>query len=788
MPAAPQVQADEAPLAAVEEAPAVAAEVETPAEAPAEAPAVAAEAPKVPEQAEPDKKKKPEGIVPAGPQVVPLPAKLKGPRVVRVETPDYAPKPQPRQPYSPPGGYGSRPTTPGSGPSAGGNAPPRGAAKGKGGAAAAKRSPRRRTGGRSALAETGEKLKEWRNQDLLERADRIAGAGGQGKRRRRAAESHSGGGRAGAKAGPVEISEPITIKSLSAATGVKGAMVIKKLMFEHNVMATINQVIETALAEEIMLEFGIELKVVKSLSAEDKMVEKQTAREKGELVTRAPVVTFLGHVDHGKTSLMDHIRKATVASGEAGGITQAIGAYRHDLGDQHVAFLDTPGHEAFTAMRARGANMTDVVVLVVAADDGVMPQTVEAISHAKAAGVPIVVALNKVDLPNANINKAMGQLAEHGLQSQEWGGDTEVIQTSAETGQGIDDLCELLTLEAEVLELQAEVEAPAEGYVVESCMDPSKGPLATLLNINGTLKNGDVILAGRGFGRVRQIYSDTGQAIKQAGPSMPVAITGLDEVPEAGDRFYVLGDIDEARRVAEERRREDREKLLVSQSSAPKSLEELLGKIEEGSIHEVPLILKADVQGSVEAIVGSLVKIGTDEVRVNILHTGVGGISTGDVTLAEASGAIILGFNVVADSQARTLAERQGVDIRLYRVIYDMIEDIRRALEEGLAPDVREESLGHAEVRQTFKVSRIGTIAGCYVTDGIAQRNAKVRIIRNNVVVEDERRLDTLKRIKDDAREVKAGLECGIKIKNYDDVKEGDILEFYENVEIARTL
>lgn len=786
LPAAPQVQADEAPPAAVEETPAVAAEVDTPAETPAEAPAVAAESPQTPEKTEPDKKKKPEGIVPAGPQVIPVPAKLKGPRVVRVETPDYAPKPQPRQPYSPPGGYGSRPMTPGSGPAGGGDAPPRGAAKGKDGAA--KRSPRRRTGGRSALAETGEKLKEWRNQDLLERADRIAGAGGKGMRRRRATEAHSGGGRAGAKAGPVDIFEPITIKSLSAATGVKGAMVIKKLMFEHNVMATINQVIETALAEEIMLEYGIELKVVKSLSAEDKMVEKQAAREKGELVTRAPVVTFLGHVDHGKTSLMDHIRKATVASGEAGGITQAIGAYRHDLGDQHVAFLDTPGHEAFTAMRARGANMTDVVVLVVAADDGVMPQTVEAISHAKAAGVPIVVALNKVDLPNANVNKAMGQLAEHGLQSQEWGGDTEVIQTSAETGQGIDDLCELLTLEAEVLELQAEVEAPAEGYVVESCMDPSKGPLATLLNINGTLNVGDVILAGRGFGRVRQIYSDTGQAIKQAGPSMPVAITGLDEVPEAGDRFYVLGDIDEARRVAEERRREDREKLLVSQSSAPKSLEELLGKIEEGSIHEVPLILKADVQGSVEAIVGSLVKIGTDEVRVNILHTGVGGISTGDVTLAEASGAIILGFNVVADSQARTLAERQGVDIRLYRVIYDMIEDIRRALEEGLTPDVREESLGHAEVRQTFKVSRIGTIAGCYVTDGIAQRNAKVRIIRNNVVVEDERRLDTLKRIKDDAREVKAGLECGIKIKNYDDVKEGDILEFYENVEIARTL
>jgi translation initiation factor IF-2 len=739
-----------------------------------------------------EEEKKP--IMPAGPQVVPKPSQLKGPRVIRVEQPDYAPRPQPRQPS--PGQF-----------------PPRGGGRGgsllderkrietastdtrRGGGRKSvpgatnkttKRSPRRKGGG---VAEVGEKLKEWRNKDMAERAERIAGAGGAQRRRRYAM---GGGGKAatqggGAKTGNVEIEAPITIKNLSATTGIKSGLIIKKLM-EMGTLATINQTIETEQAETIMVDFGIKLVVAQPKTAEDELMEKLDAREKADLATRAPVVTFLGHVDHGKTSLLDRIRQTTVASGEAGGITQAIGAHRHDFEDKHVVFLDTPGHEAFTAMRARGANMTDVVVLVVAADDGVMPQTVEAISHAKAAGVPIVVALNKIDIPNANVQRALGQLAEHDLQPREWGGDTEVIKTSAETGEGIDELVELLSLEAEILELQAEASAPARGYVVESRIDPGRGILATLLNINGTLKVGDVLLAGRGFGRVRQLFDDKSKAIKEAGPSTPVLVTGLDEVPEAGDRFFIVSDIDEARTVAEQRRRDERAKTLAASSNAPSNLEELFGKIEAGEATEIPLILKADVQGSIEAIVGSLTKLNTDEVRVNILHAGVGGISTGDVTLADASGAMIIGFNVIADPQARKLAETEKVEIRRYRVIYEIIEDIRRALEEGLTPEISEESLGRAEVRQTFKVSRLGTIAGCYVTEGVVQRNAKVRIIRNSVVIEDERLLDSLKRIKDDVREVKAGLECGLKITGYNDIKEDDVLEFYKKVETARKL
>ncbi|RKY26085.1 MAG: translation initiation factor IF-2 [Planctomycetota bacterium] len=758
----------------------------------AEEPAVAAvvEEPPVEEEEQEPPEQKP--VLPAGPQVVPRPAQLKGPRVIRVEKPDYAPRPQPRQSapgqFAPRGGRRRSLLDERMQQESAAQAGP-GTGKGKGkkfskSTKTSKRSPRRKTGSR---AESGEKLQEWRNKDVAERAERIAGAA---HRRRR--YTIGGGGRVsqaggGAKTGKVEIQEPMTIKNLSATTGVKSGEIIKKLM-ASGTLATINQTISTEQAEAVMLEFDIELVVAKAQSVEDELMVRLDARDKGKLTGRAPVVTFLGHVDHGKTSLLDRIRKTEVASSEAGGITQAMGAHRHDFEDKHVVFLDTPGHEAFTAMRARGANMTDVVVLVVAADDGVMPQTVEAINHAKAAGVPIVVALNKIDVPNANVQRALGQLAEHDLQPREWGGDTEVIKTSAETGEGIDELVELLSLEAEILELQAEPEAPARGFVVESRMDPGRGVLATLLNIDGTMKVGDIILAGRGYGRVRQIYDDKGKTLKQAGPSMPVLITGLDEVPEAGDRFFVVSDIDEARSVAEHRRSEARTKSLAALASAPSNLEELFGKIEAGEATEIPVILKADVQGSIEAIVGSLNKLNTEEVRVNILHCGVGGISTGDVTLAEASGAMIIGFNVVADSQARKLAEDQKIEIRRYRVIYDIIEDCHLALEQGLAPEIKEESLGRAEIRQTFKVSRLGTVAGCYVTEGVVQRGAKVRIIRNSVVVEDDRVLDSLKRVKDDAREVKAGLECGLKIAGYNDIKEGDVLEFYKTVEIARTL
>jgi len=733
--------------------------------------------------AEPEPPPAAEPVKPAGPQLVPKPAKLQGPRVVRVEAPDFVDRPpRRRQPPVPTqtgamhviggGAAGSRPPMADAGAGAGRK-------KGK------RRSPRRRsTTGRTA--DSGEKIKEWRERDLQERSARLAAAGGGGLRRRRAPVARKGGPAiSGAKVGEVEIEEPITVKSLSAATGIKSAFIIRKLM-ELGTFATVNQTIDVEMAEAAMVDTDIELIVRRAKTAEQELVEHLDAREGAAKTARAPVVTFLGHVDHGKTSLLDRIRNTTVAPGEAGGITQHIGAYRYDVEDRHVVFLDTPGHEAFTAMRARGANMTDVVVLVVAADDGVMPQTVEAISHARAAEVPIVVALNKIDVPNANVQRALGQLAENGLQPREWGGEIEVIQTSAETGAGIDDLVEILSLEAELLELDAEVDAPASGFVIEAEMDPGRGVLARLLVRNGAMKVGDILLAGRGYGHVRQILDDTGREIDQAGPSTPVEVTGLDEVPEAGDRFYVVTDIDQARTVAEDRRQRARAEQL---SSGPRmTLENLLSQIEAGETNEVPLIIKADVQGSVEALTGSLEKLGTDEVRVNILHAAAGGISTGDVTLAEASGAIIIGFNVVPDAAARQMAEPSGVDIRSYRVIYDVVDDVRKAMEEGLAPEIREETLGRAEVRQVFKVSRVGTIAGCYVTDGLVNRNAKVRITRNNVVIEDERSLESLKRFKDDAREVRNGMECGLKIAGYDDVKEGDILEFYQKVEVARKL
>jgi translation initiation factor IF-2 len=747
-----------------------------------------AEAEEAPEEPVAEVDAKDARIVPAGPQVVPKPAQLKGPRVIRVEKPDYAPRPTPRM-----GGAGGRPPVDLSAErnrvGADMRPPPAGAARkgGKGAAAAARRNPRRKGTSTRSFENSGEKLKEWRNADMAERANSIAGVGRSLHRRRATTKRGGMNISTGAKCGKVEIPEPITVKGLSSTTGIKTGDIIKKLMGQ-GILATINQTIDSTMAELVMTEFDIELVVVEAKTESDKLLDQLDEREAGELVSRAPVVTFLGHVDHGKTSLLDWIRKAKVATGEAGGITQAIGAYRHDMEDKHVVFLDTPGHEAFTAMRARGANMTDVVVLVCAADDGVMPQTVEAISHAKAAGVPIIVALNKIDVPNANPEKAFGQLTEHGLQPQEWGGETELIKTSAITGEGMDELMELLSMEAEMLELKAEVDAPASGYVVEARMDQGKGAVATLLNLNGTLNIGDVVVAGNSFGRVRQIYSDTGDRIKTAGPAMPVAIMGLDEVPDAGDKFYVVGDIEQARKVAESRRQTARSKQLAEAASAPKTLAEMLGKIEAGEKHEVSIILKADVQGSIEAITGSLEKINTDEVSLKVIHTAVGGITTGDVTLASASDALIIGFNVVADGKARKLAEEKKVEVKSYRVIYDIIDDMRRALEQGLAPELREEVLGQAEVRQTFKVSRLGTIAGCFVTEGLADRNAKVRIIRDSVVIEDERTLDSLKRIKDDAKEVKAGLECGIKLKGYDDIKEGDILEFYKTVEIARTL
>ena len=775
--------------AAAEPEPAVEAEAETeqPAQVAAEqADETQGEEPAAGEaQQEQDQEPEKPEIMPAGPQVIPRPAKLQGPRIVRIEAADHIERPRRR----------SSPTPMGVGPSVVGPTPDP-ARRGDGAKSfvgdddkkkGKRRSPRRRAGtGRSAEGGGGDKLKEWRDRDLQERSARLAAAAGGGLRRHRASVARKGGqSRPNVKVGKVEIDEPISIKSLSAATGLKAAEIIRKLM-EMGTLATTNQTITVELAEAAVADFDIELDVRREQTAEQQVVAQVEARESGEMVTRAPVVTFLGHVDHGKTSLLDHIRHAAVAGGEAGGITQHIGSYRYDIGDKHVVFLDTPGHEAFTAMRARGANMTDVVVLVVAADDGVMPQTVEAINHARAANVPIVVALNKVDLPNANIQRAMAQLAERELQPRQWGGTVEVMETSATTGKGIEELVEVLSLEAELLELKAEIDAPATGYVIESEMDTARGALVRLLIRDGTLKVGDIVLAGQSHGRVRRIVDDKGNEIESAGPSTPVEVAGLDSVAEAGDKFFVVDDLDQARTAAGDRRRRSRTRQL---SAGPKAtLESLLSGIEQGRVSEVPLIIKADVQGSIEALTGSLEKLSTDEAKVNILHTAVGGVTTGDVTLAEASGALIIGFNAVPDASARQLAEAKGVDIRVYRVIYDIVDDVRRALEKGLTPEIREETLGRAEVRQVFKVSRVGAIAGCMVLDGVANRNARVRVIRDNIVVIDERTLDSLKRFKDDAREDRSGMECGLKIAGFDDIKEGDTLEFYKTVEVARTL
>ncbi|MCP4376165.1 MAG: translation initiation factor IF-2 [bacterium] len=773
-------------------------EAEVPADETAQAAASAAPEEAAVEVEEEPQKEEPDKIQPMGPRVVPKPAVMKGPRVVRVEAPDIIPahRPRKRPPMRQTGGTSS-PAAPkrfkvngDPGAAAPGQESRRGAPGGS-----ARRSPRRRGGEADTKKGTPggttaprRRKREIRQQDLQERTARLAAAVGGGMRRHRAAEGGKKGGYQGGpmvKVGMVEVEEPLTIKNISSATGIRSNVLIKKLM-GTGVLATVNQIVDLEVIQAIMIDFEIELSLKRAKTAEEEIVETLATREKGETTSRAPVVTFLGHVDHGKTSLLDYIRKTGVASGEAGGITQHIGAYRHDDGDKHVVFLDTPGHEAFTAMRSRGANMTDVVVLVVAADDGVMPQTVEAISHAKAAEVPIVVALNKCEVPNADANRAMGQLAENGLSPREWGGDYEVIQTDAISGTGVDTLVETLSLEAELLELVAEEEVAASGFIIESQMRPGLGAVATLLVLNGTLRIGDVVLGGQSYGRIRKMTDYNGKSITEAPPATPVEISGISEVCQAGDRFYVVPNLEQAREAADDRGRRARTAALGTGQQA--TLEGLFSQIQADQINEVKLIVKADVQGSIEALVGSLEKMETEEVKANILHAAVGGITTSDVTLAEASKAAIIGFNVVADGAARRLAEEKGVEIRSYRVIYEIIDDVRAFMEKGLAPEISEETIGRAEVRQTFKVSRIGTVAGCIVLDGLASRTAKVRITRNSVVIEDERELDSLKRFKDDAKDVRAGMECGLKVAGYDDIKEGDILEFYRRVETARTL
>jgi len=581
----------------------------------------------------------------------------------------------------------------------------------------------------------------------------------------------------------VHVPETITVAELAHKMAVKASEVIKHLM-KLGQMVTINQPLDQDTAMILVEEMGHKA-VVAALDDAEAFTDDEVQQQHAEALPRAPVVTVMGHVDHGKTSLLDYIRRAKVASGEAGGITQHIGAYHVETPRGMVSFLDTPGHEAFSAMRARGANATDIVILVVAADDGVMPQTKEAIKHAKAAGVPIVVAINKIDKPDANPERVKNELVVEEVIPEEFGGSSPFVSVSAKTGQGIDELLEQVLLQAEVLELRAPVDAMAKGLVIEARLDKGRGPVATILVQSGTLKTGDVVLAGQTYGRVRAMLDENGKSIKTAGPSIPVEIQGLTEVPRAGDEFMVMADERRAREIATYRAGKFRNTKLAKQQAA--KLENMFSDINAGEVKMVPIIVKADVQGSQEALAQSLLKLSTDEVKVQMVYAAVGAISESDVNLAIAAKAVIIGFNTRADAGARKLAENNGVDIRYYDIIYDAVDDLKLAMSGMLTPDKREEILGTAEIRTVFVASKIGTVAGCMVTSGLVNRTARFRLLRENMVIYTGE-LDSLKRVKDDVREVKEGFECGIKLKNYNDIAVGDQLEFFEIREIARTL
>jgi translation initiation factor IF-2 len=581
----------------------------------------------------------------------------------------------------------------------------------------------------------------------------------------------------------VHVPETITVAELAHKMAIKASEVIKHLM-KLGQMATMNQPLDQDTAMIVVEEMGHKA-VVAALDDPEAFTDEEVSDQHAELLPRAPVVTVMGHVDHGKTSLLDYIRRAKVASGEAGGITQHIGAYHVETPRGMISFLDTPGHEAFTAMRARGAQATDIVILVVAGDDGVMPQTKEAIKHAKAAGVPIVVAINKMDKPDSNIERVRAELISEEVVPEEFGGEAPFVSVSAKTGMGIDDLLEQVLLQAEVLELKAPVQAAAKGLVIEARLDKGRGPVATILVQSGTLNTGDVVLAGQTFGRVRAMLDENGATIKSAGPSIPVEIQGLTEVPQAGDEFMVMGDERRAREIATYRAGKFRNTKLAKQQAA--KLENMFTDMSAGEVKMLPIIIKADVQGSQEALGASLLKLSNEEVKVQLVYSGVGGISESDINLAIASKAIVIGFNVRADAGARKLAEGNGVDLHYYNIIYDAVDELKAAMSGMLAPEQREEIMGMAEIRTVFVASKIGTVAGCMVTSGQVTRSAKFRLLRDNVVIYTGE-LDSLKRLKDDVREVKEGFECGIKLKNYNDIKEGDYLEFFDVKEIARTL
>ncbi|WP_194190476.1 translation initiation factor IF-2 [Clostridium chrysemydis] len=583
-----------------------------------------------------------------------------------------------------------------------------------------------------------------------------------------------------ADSGVIEIGETIMVKDLAEKLKKPSAEVIKTLMFA-GVMAGMNQEIDFETAEKVCEKFEV-IAEKKEESQELDELEVDNDLEEN-LVKRPPIITVMGHVDHGKTSLLDAIRKTKVTSTEAGGITQHIGAYTVNVNGEDLTFLDTPGHEAFTAMRARGAQITDVVILVVAADDGIMPQTKEAISHCKAADVPMVVAINKIDRPGANIDKVKQELTEYGLVAEDWGGDTICVPVSAKQGEGIDTLLEMVLLTAEMLELKANPDRKAKGTVIEAQLDKGRGAVASLLVQSGTLHVGDSILVGSTYGRIRAMFDDTGKKIKSAGPSIPVEVLGLSEVPAAGDRFNQVKDEKTARNMAELRKQKAKDDSLKAGSRV--SLEALYNQIKEGTVKELDIIVKADVQGSVEAIKQSLEKLSTDDVKVRVIHGGVGAITETDITFASASNAIVIGFNVRPDGNASAAAERDGVEVKTYRIIYDAIEDVKSAMIGMLEPEYKEVVLGQAEVRETYKISNVGTIAGCYVLDGKITRNADIRVLREGIVIF-ESSLASLKRFKDDVKEVRSGYECGLNVEKFNDIKEGDIIEAYTMEAIER--
>ncbi len=749
-------------------------------------PASAEEAPAAVETPTVEPLPPPEPVRPAGPQNVPAPAKLSGPRVVRYEpeTQTYPPR-RPRrrreedEALEPVAEIGT-------------DAASRDRERPREAGGEAAKAPKRRTSARRSArsaAEAREMLTEWNQQDLAERRQRVREATG-----RRTVSRRAGKRQASAQATTVkeitkaEVQEPIMIKDFCAAIGQPFQRVLPILTRDHNLILPITGTLTKEVAELVALEFGVELTVMEAKTAANRLKEEYAAIERKHLQTRPPIVTVLGHVDHGKTSLLDRIRRARVADREDGGITQHISSYHYKKANVAVTFLDTPGHEAFTALRARGAQLTDVVVLVVAADDGVMPQTVEAINHAKAAGVPIVVALNKIDLGTQNVTKIYGQLTERGLTpSGDWGGDIDVIQTSAITGQGIDKLLEHLSALAELHDYKADPTIPAMGTVIEAESRQGVGPVLQVIVRDGTVHVGDVIVCGNAYGKVRAIHDDTGKSVKKIGPSMPAEIWGMNEVPASGDHLYQVDSMQRAKEFADEVKQRRLTDARTSIRRA-RNLDDLIRQRSDVDVRELNVIVKADVDGSVDVLTQSLGKFPSDEVKLNILHAGVGAVTDSDIHLADASDAIVVAFRVSTPATTKRLAEQLGVDIRQYKVIYELTDDIKKALEGLLTPEELVEQRGVAEVREIFRISKVGLIAGCYVREGTIAASHFARVVRDGVVVRDKASFNSLRRFKDDVKEVRSGMECGLRLEGFDDIKVGDLIETFEIVQVARTL